>query len=378
MKNIKRKIVSVLSLYVIVITILLTVTFNIFINQYIYSEVKKSIDVCDTIAFFEATDFNSILAQQDTLFTATNLSIEYEYIGTDAIILECLENKTQLLNGEIICIRMNNLTYYVKCIYRTEKDFMVAIVNVSSVLNMAKTINIIFVLILLIAGIAFSVIGLRFGSKIENTQSKLKTFFANTTHELKTPLMSIQGYAEAIQENIIDNKTASSVILQKSDDMNILINRILELSKLDSGEEKRGFEEVDLNEVLYQCLEDIQTKDIHIAINFENTTHFIRGGQSQLYQLFSNIITNARRYVESTIEISIKENSHSYSITIYNDGEQIEEKHLSHILERFYKGEKGKTGIGLSIANEITKLYDGNLAIKNVENGVKVDVILKK
>lgn len=116
-------------------------------------------------------------------------------------------------------------------------------------------------LVLLAAVAAISIILFLIAGKttavLDEKDERLKTFFANASHELKTPLMAIQGYTEGMQEGIVSSDQALPVIRKETGRMSRLVEDILKLSKADSGELKPQMYKNDLREILYDCIEDI-------------------------------------------------------------------------------------------------------------------------
>lgn len=244
-----------------------------------------------------------------------------------------------------------------------------------------KFMNLTLWIILSIAGCLACLMGYHIGAKAANDQQKLKYFFQNASHELKTPIMSIQGYAEGIETNVIkDHSTAAQIILGESDRMSALVDEILFLSKLDSGQVKRKKEKVDLHNLIYDCLNRIepeaQRRQICIKAEEIPADCYCMGDENQLETVFLNILSNALRYAENRIEINCRREKRYLRIEIADDGDGIAEKDLPHIFERFYKGEGGQNGIGLSIVKEIISMHKGKIKAIN-ENGAHFIIRLK-
>ena len=101
-----------------------------------------------------------------------------------------------------------------------------------------------------VIGLVGSIIGLRIGKSIETAQEIRQSFFQNASHELKTPLMSIQGYAEGIQTKVLDVKKSVGIILEETDRMTTLVEELLILSKIDSAQVQLNFNLVDIRDIL--------------------------------------------------------------------------------------------------------------------------------
>lgn len=205
---------------------------------------------------------------------------------------------------------------------------------------------------------------------LEGAEKSQKQFFQNASHELRTPLMSIQGYAEGIRAGVLKNeKNAANIIIEESRKMSDLVDEILFLSKLDTSNREAHLEEIDMKELLYSCswsLKGIADQNkIEFVHDFPREYIAVYGDEKLLERAIRNIIGNALRYAKSRIGISCKREEQYIRIEICDDGKGIKEKDLPHIFERFYKGEEGKTGIGLAIARSIIKNQGGSIEAEN-------------
>ena len=198
----------------------------------------------------------------------------------------------------------------------------------------------------------------------ENIQ---KRFFQNASHELKTPLMSIQGYAEGIKYHVIPKEEATDVILKESSKMADLINEILFLSKMEACEPE--FENVDIAAVL------VEAADVNIICETK-TASIVSADVKLIERLISNLLSNGIRYAKSEIKLSCETSDKETIIKVSDDGDGIDKEDIPHIFERFYKGKGGKFGIGLSMASDIAKLHKGRLEVVSGENGTIFTLIL--
>ena len=193
--------------------------------------------------------------------------------------------------------------------------------------------------------------------------------------------MSIKGYAEAIKYNVLDKESASEVILEESDRLIELIEELLYISKVDNITNDYILIEHDLREILSNCAVKQKARAITLGIefkyNFDEEAVLLKCDEKSIYRAFLNIIVNALRYAKSQICITCKKENDKIIISIENDGEHIREKDLPHVFERFYKGENGKHGIGLSIVKSIIDKHNGYVYAHNTNEGVRFDIILK-
>ncbi len=211
----------------------------------------------------------------------------------------------------------------------------------------------------------------RMSKEVEQAQESRKQFFQNASHELKTPLMSILGYAEAIRSGVsVNPKNDFDIIIGASRKMSTLVDEILLLSKMDSNMNVLEPEILDLKELLYGaswCLQETpKYKHIRISHHFPPERILVFGDEQKLERAFSNILTNALRYARSEIQITCETGQDFVFVRIQDDGDGIDEKDIGHIFERFYKGRGGNFGIGLSITREIIHLHKGGIEAKSV------------
>ena len=225
-------------------------------------------------------------------------------------------------------------------------------------------------------------------SKIDEMR---KQFISDVSHELKTPIALIQGYAEGLVENVnVDDESRefyANVILDEANKMDRLVKQLLELMKLEYGKRDFNNESFDIvaliNEVIKKCNVMVVENNIKIYFNCKNV---IMAYADIFYveQILMNYITNAIRYSkevngERKIEINIylDTEKNKIRVSIFNSGDNIEEKELQRIWGRFYKvdssrnREKGGTGIGLAFVKAIMNNYQNEYGAVNKENGVE-------
>lgn len=222
--------------------------------------------------------------------------------------------------------------------------------------------------------------GRYFGCMLDAKDEGLKQFFANASHELKTPLMAIQGNVDGIRSSYVNTENACQVIDKATERMIRLIGDILELSKLDSGVMTPQMENTDIREILYDAMNIIEPaaaqKNIQIKENMLRPI-FRYCDEEMLFSAFSNILTNSIRYAASRIEIALSEDEHCRAkISICNDGDALGEEEKKHIFDRFYKGKKGQNGIGLSLSLEYIKLQQGDIRVLEKENRTIFEIII--
>lgn len=186
---------------------------------------------------------------------------------------------------------------------------------------------------------------------IRRSAEEKRQFFQNASHDLKTPLASITGYSQGIVSNVIkDHQKAASIILSESLRMTDLVESILSLSKMDSHTFDLHPTDLEVVEFLDECVDIMSTIRRDCVIHLESAHPLtIHTDPELLKRVIQNILSNCLRYADHEILIRMSTDGNSLILLIQDDGPGFPEKDLPHIFERFYKGNGGKNGIGLSI-----------------------------
>ena len=186
---------------------------------------------------------------------------------------------------------------------------------------------------------------------IRRSEEEKRQFFQNASHDLKTPLASITGYSQGIVSNVIkDHQKAASIILSESLRITDLVESILSLSKMDSHTFDLHPTDLEVMEFLDECVDIMSTIRRDCVINLEaERPLMIHTDPELLKRVIQNILSNCLRYADHEILIRMSTDGNSLILLMQDDGPGFPEKDLPHIFERFYKGDGGKNGIGLSI-----------------------------
>jgi signal transduction histidine kinase len=219
--------------------------------------------------------------------------------------------------------------------------------------------------------------------QMENMRTE---FLSNVSHELKTPIALIQGYAEGLQENINDDEENREfyceVIMDEANKMNRMVKKLLSLNQIEFGKEPVSFERFDLVELVQSVLASteilFQQKEARLTFEAKGPV-FVWADEYMAEEVMTNYVSNALNHVagEKNIIVSLKEMDTSVRICVYNDGETIPEEELDKIWEKFYKVDKARTreyggsGIGLSIVKAIMHSLNQDFGVRNLENGVE-------
>ncbi len=222
--------------------------------------------------------------------------------------------------------------------------------------------------------------------KKEQIDEMRKEFLSNVSHELKTPLALIQGYAEGLQECINDDAESRNfyceVIMDETDKMNQMVKKLLTLNQIEFGNDVIEMERFDMTELIQGVINasSILAAQQNITINFfQNGPVYAWGDEFKVEEVITNYISNAIHYAdgEKRIDISYTMEENKVRVHVFNTGKQIPEEELDKIWIKFYKVDKARTreyggnGIGLSIVKAIMDSFHQKCGVNNHENGVE-------
>jgi two-component system, OmpR family, sensor histidine kinase CssS len=200
-----------------------------------------------------------------------------------------------------------------------------------------------------------------------------KRFMQNASHELKTPLMSIQGYAEGIRDGVFDdNKEALNVITEETGRLKKLVEQIIYLSKLETMEDFYSFKTESINSVIENSVEKVRSLAYKKGVRLNamlGKDELLRIDSDKITQALINVLGNCIRHAESEVQVITSKNDSYFNIKVMDDGKGFSEKDHSRVFERFYKGKGGDTGLGLSITKVIVERHGGIVNAENREEG---------
>ncbi|BBB48362.1 two-component system sensor histidine kinase [Pelolinea submarina] len=217
--------------------------------------------------------------------------------------------------------------------------------------------------------------------KVEKSLQSQRDFVANVSHEFKTPLTSIQGFSQAIYDGTVHNKKdiqhASDVILNETNRLNVLVNDLLTLAKLDAGTMSMTKESVELNRLMQSSIErfyyELEKADIKINPVFSDEI-YLYADAVRLGQVFSNLIDNAIKYSipGSEIQVTISRQGRQAMVTVSDTGPGISEEECARIFERFYQVDKSRqggtgrgVGLGLAISKQDVEAHGGEISVSS-------------
>ncbi len=216
-----------------------------------------------------------------------------------------------------------------------------------------------------------------------------REFSANISHELKTPLTIISGFAELIENEMVpkeDQKVFAAKIKNEAQRMGILINDIINLSELDEKSTDIAKEFMCVNEVVKEVMADLQpmAMEKNISLNITGGEVVAKVNKKMLYELFQNLIDNAIIYNKEggSVNVTLEQAGERAEIIVSDTGIGIAKEHIGRIFERFYRVDKsrskktGGTGLGLSIVKHIVEVHGGEIGIDSNADGTTIKVTL--
>lgn len=227
---------------------------------------------------------------------------------------------------------------------------------------------------------------------IESSDNNRKEFVANVSHELRSPVTSINGYVNGMLDKTIPSENIPeylTIVANESDRLKKLIEDLLDLSRLESNSMSLKLSDFDINEairvIVINRIGDIEKRSITLDLNFEKEETWVFADYNKTLQILTNLLDNALKFVSNKtgiIEFYTKYNDSKVLVGITDNGKGIAEEDLPHIFDRFYKVDKSRndktgTGLGLSICKQICELHNEKIyAIQN-NNGAKIEFTMK-
>ena len=213
-----------------------------------------------------------------------------------------------------------------------------------------------------------------------------KEFLSNVSHELKTPIALIQGYAEGLKECINDDAESREfyceVIMDESAKMNNMVKKLLTLNQLEFGNDQTAMERFDLTDLVRGVVQAAQLladqKEAQIAFPQVEPV-YVWGDEFKVEEVVTNYVSNALNHVDGDkkIEVKIMRKDNHVRLSVFNTGKPIPEEDLDKIWIKFYKVDKARTreyggsGIGLSIVKAIMESMHQKFGVVNYDNGVE-------
>ena len=225
--------------------------------------------------------------------------------------------------------------------------------------------------------------------KKEKLEIMRTDFLSNVSHELKTPIALIQGYAEGLKEGITDDPESMGfycdVIMDEANKMNTMVKRLLTLNQIEFGNDEPDMERFNINELIASVVDAnairAGQKNMSIVFDNRNEQNFVWADEYKTEEVLTNYISNALNHCDGKQAIEVRtsksEDGATLTVTVYNSGRNIAEEDLERIWEKFYKTDKARTreyggnGIGLSIVKAIMEAMGQEYGVRNVSDGVE-------
>ncbi|MCO0600520.1 sensor histidine kinase [Peribacillus sp. NPDC060186] len=219
---------------------------------------------------------------------------------------------------------------------------------------------------------------------LKKMETEEELFLQNVSHDLKTPIMVIKSYAQALSDRIYLNDSFEetvAVIIKESFNLEKKVEKLLYLKGLDYIlERKNEFEFINIKTILMNLIDRFSLSRKDVIIDARLIDILIYGDQEELTVAFENILENNLRYAHSSIVITVNNQKYEENgyveITFANDGPPIENEVLDQLFKHFHKGTDGKFGLGLFITKKIIKFHGGKIEAKNSDSEVLFNIIL--
>jgi signal transduction histidine kinase len=222
----------------------------------------------------------------------------------------------------------------------------------------------------------------------DELEAQRKEFLSNVSHELKTPIALIQGYAEGLQEGIDEDAEGREyycgVIIDEANKMNRMVKQLMTLDQLESGQNVTTLERFDIVALVNNYVQsaDILVRQYDATVSVERRAPlFVWGDEFKVEEVIMNYFTNALNHLDHHKEIEIrfveKEEKNLVRITVFNTGAPVPEDCLAYLWDKFYKVDKARTrayggsGVGLSIVRAIMNTMNQAYGVNNYDNGVE-------
>lgn len=218
-------------------------------------------------------------------------------------------------------------------------------------------------------------------TEIRKLEQLRTDFAANVSHEMKTPLTSIKGFVETLQAGAIDNPEMArkflNIIMIEADRLTRLINDILSITKMESGNENVEIKKIALDRAVMEVCDLLKIhadeKEVKVYASPNETPSFIMGNPDRVKQLLINLIENAIKYnkVGGTVTVKVIEDEKQIYLSVSDTGIGVKEEHLNRLFERFYRVDKGRsramggTGLGLAIVKHIVNSMGGFIEVSS-------------
>lgn len=399
---------------------------------YVYDENYNEIAIFDNSVYVnsEMTVFLASLLMnyelEENVLTTINFSgreyLANTYIANNSlninekyfVVIQDLTEKKSFMRGSLrsmIFIQLLLLLIAVLTVYRVARDLSKPIIKLAEdssnyVVGKGVTINDNNINIKEIETLRLSLYEMQ--QNIDKENKRKNTIYENVAHDLRTPLVSILGYADGIKTGIIkDTRRACDIIIKTGNQLKEMIENILMLSRFDNDTYKVSYENVNINYLITEQIEMMKVIDNEKILLFESKlddSQIIHTDKRLLTRIIQNILSNAIKYAKTKIVVCLTAYDHSlasesddslhidkpsnssrageqrepqFIISIQDDGDGINDTDINNIFARYYKGEFGHFGIGLAVAKNAISILGGDIKVKtNKGSGTTFSIYL--
>ena len=426
-RKINTRLVLIAILAVLASTISTTIVYYNLFQRQIRNDLSVSAKLLKDTHYFETSDINP-----DNIDLSTDISeLRVTWVDTDGTVLYDNDASTTALgnhsdrpeiqeafeNGVGECVRrsntMNKNTFYYAVLLDNKTVLRVSteVGSIWSVFLAVSPMIMLIVIIIVVVCIALSHMLTRqliapiekmaqnmedasmeppykelvpFASMIRKQHTDIlsaakarQDFSANVSHELKTPLTAISGYAELIEAGMVDEEKQKHFIQEirkNAQRLLSLINDIIRLSELDRTDSQSTFDKFDLNEIVSECMEalDVNAKNRQVTLEYTGEKCNICGSKEMMLELTDNLVQNAIRYNKPNGSVWVEVHGGDQPrLVVKDNGIGIPADEQQRIFERFYRVDKsrskatGGTGLGLAIVKHIVEIHDAKLSLES-------------
>ncbi|WP_198003139.1 sensor histidine kinase KdpD [Olsenella sp. oral taxon 809] len=254
-------------------------------------------------------------------------------------------------------------------------EVLLAYVDVSGEEALAGQVRLLLLGIMLISTFGAAAAGWAQGRQVEARERAVRTFYENVSHELKTPLAAIGGYAEGLREGVIaDGRQAGVVILGEVRKMSEDVGQLLDISRLEGGAVMLECERLDLAELVEDCLVPFEgavaSRQLDVSLDLRSARAEVDARQFE--RAFDNLVTNAIRHARSRLRVFLGNGE----LVVWNDCARPAARDLDALFDRFRTDAAGGSGIGLALAREAFELHGWRVEARYEDGGLAMRVRL--
>lgn len=220
-------------------------------------------------------------------------------------------------------------------------------------------------------------------AKYKKMELELRKAISNISHDLRTPLTSIMGYMQLIDDNILsedENKPYINIIKNRTKVLENLITSFYDLSRIEGNEYKFDLKSLNLNNIVCECVassyNDFLSFEVEPKLDIEENPCFIIGDEVAVKRVFSNLIQNIIKYGKGNVAISLKRSNDNIVTIFQNDAPNLSDEDAKHLFERFFTADRARTGkntgIGLAITKQLVEQMGHEISAELVEGNLSI------